>query len=330
MTAVARAPRGRSVRSSAGLWTTEPVGRSGDTDRGSIAGLSRLESAVVEAVAYADVFDWPLTPDEVHRYLPVPATRGQVDEVLARPALRRFLDGSDGFVKLQGRAGLVGGRRRRAAASASLWPRAIRYARLVASLPFVRLVAITGSLAVDAAEGSADVDLLVVTEDGRLWLSRAMSMGVVRVAALDRLRLCPNYLLAESALRIEDRSLFTAHELVQMVPVADSPAYGELLRQNAWFRDFLPNSEPRPPLSAGRLGRAETPWRRIAEAPLRSTLGDRIDRWEMRRKVRRLSVASTSEETRYDAACCKGHSEEHGRRSLAAFHARLRGLEEAS
>lgn len=330
MTAIARPPRGRSTARPLDPRPSEGARRSDEARPRSLAGLSRLESAIVEAVAYGDVFDWPLTPEEIHRYLPIRAGRAEVDEALAGAAIGRFVEASDGFLTLAGRTGLVADRRRRAAISAALWPRALHHARLLAALPFVRLVAVTGSLAVDAADEAADVDLFMVTEDGRLWLTRAMSMGVVRLAALRRLRICPNYLVAESALGIEDRSLFTAHELVQMVPVGPSPAYAELLDRNAWFRDFLPNSEPRPPLTGDDLRPTRATWRRVAEAPLRTALGDRIDRWEMGRKVRRLSAEAASTETRYDATCCKGHSEEHGRRSLAAFHARLRRLEEAT
>ncbi len=329
MTAVAGRPRARARR--APVVRPEPDGvRRTHDDRPSVGGLSRLGSAVVEAVAYADVFDWPLTPEEVHRYLPLRATRRDVDEMLARAVMGRFLESSEGFVTLVGRSHLVADRRRREAISRALWPRALRYARLVAALPFVRLVAITGSLAVDAADDDADIDLLVVTATGRLWLTRAMSMAVVRAATLAGVRLCPNYLLAESDLRIDDHSLFTAHELVQMVPVGASSAHAEFIRQNGWFDEYLPNSEPRPPLGGYGVTSTDRTWRRVAEAPLRSGLGDRLDRWEMRRKVRQLSRDSASAETRYDADCCKGHSEEHGRRSMSAFRSRLRRLEESS
>ncbi len=331
MTAVARASRDDpAIRPLPVPGDAASDARNSDGDGQHLASLPRLESAVVEAVAYADVFDWPLTPAEVHRYLPVRALPEQVDDALDCAAAHDLVVTSDGFVTLPGRTRLVAERRHRASVSQHLWPRAIGAARLVGSLPFVRLVAITGSLAVGAADDSADVDLFLVVEDGRLWLTRAMCMGIVRVAALGRLRLCPNYLLAESALRLQDRSLFTAHELVQMVPTRASAAHAELLRQNGWFREFLPNSQPMPPIAETGGLRTSTPLRRIAEAILRSSLGDRLERWEMGRKVRKLSAASPSAETRYDASCCQGHADEHGRRSLLAFHARLCQIEEAT
>ncbi len=280
-----------------------------------------LADAIVEAVAYADLFDWPLSPAEIHRFLPIPAPIDDVEAALASPepiGLRLV----NGLLVLPGRESLGESRRRRAAASTRMWPGAVRFARAVASLPFVRLVAVTGSLAVGAAEPGADVDLFVVTEDRRLWLTRAAAIGLVRAAGVLGVRLCPNYFLAESALRMDQRDIFTAHELAQMVPVAGAAAYRDLLATNAWYLDFLPNHEPVPVVPAGRRGRTL----RLAEAALRASPIDRLERWEMRRKVARLSAGSTSTEQRFDATACKGHFEEHRRRTLRAFEERLVSL----
>jgi hypothetical protein len=234
---------------------------------------------------------------------------------------------------LRGRDELPAVRRRRTHLSASLWPRAIYWARMVSRLPFVRMVAITGSLAVGAAGPRDDVDLFIVTADGRLWLTRAMTMALVRIARLRGLRLCPNYLVAASALEISDRSVYTARELVQMVPLTGAEVYAEILARNAWYRDFLPNAAPlapgRPEARNGRPDRLS----RLArlpvvalEAALGSRLADGLERWEMNRKKRQLCAVSASSETRYDEKCCKGHADEHGRRVLAAFETRLSEL----
>ncbi len=292
-------------------------------------GLSPVERAVVRAVAYGDVFDWPLTPGEVHRYLPVRATPGQVDAALgALSGDARAIERPSGYVTLAGRSALVETRRRREATSRALWPQAVRYARVLGSLPFVRMVAVTGSLAVNGASDDADVDYLVVTTDGRLWLSRALAMGVVRAASLRHVRLCPNYLLTRSAMSIDERNAFTAHELAQMVPIVGRAVYDDLLARNAWFLGFLPNAGRRGQAVETRPVRTAVPLRRLAEACLRTGIGDRFERWEMTRKVAELSRASSSGEVRYDATCCKGHADEHGRRVLAAFEARLRLLGE--
>jgi hypothetical protein len=195
-------------------------------------------------------------------------------------------------------------------------PRAIRAARAVAAMPFVRFVGLTGSLAVGASARRSDVDLLVVTAEGRLWLTRALSIGVVRVGAAAGMRLCPNYFLAESALELPERDRFTAAELAQMVPVAGRGTYEALLAANAWYRDFLPNHRPALPSLPGA-------GHRVAERALRGGHLDRLEHWEMTRKVARLSAGSMSPEVRFGPTVCKGHFEGHRRRVLDAFEERL-------
>jgi hypothetical protein len=183
-------------------------------------------------------------------------------------------------------------------------------------------VAVTGSLAVGGAEAGADVDLLVVTSPGRLWLTRAAVIGVVRAARARGLQLCPNYFLAESVLELAERDPFTAHELAQMAPIAGDASYGVLLARNAWYRGFLPNHVPSVDPLPIRPGRA----RRLAERLLLGRTLDRLERWEMRRKIARLASGATSAEQRFGPAICKGHFEEHRRRTLAAYEARLARL----
>src|SRR5690606_39091563 len=105
-----------------------------------------IEQAAVRAVAYSDIFDYPLTADEIHRYLiGVATSRTQIKEMLHRgPLVPRQLSERHGYFTLPGREAIVDTPREREGAAARLWPRAIHYGRIIASLPFVRMVAITG------------------------------------------------------------------------------------------------------------------------------------------------------------------------------------------
>jgi hypothetical protein len=288
--------------------------------------------AIIRAVAYADIFDHPLTAAEIHRYLPRLSTPlADVEEMLVRaPLYHDYLSCSDGFYTLSGREHLVEVRLRRAATAAKLWPEAVRYAARIAALPFVRMVAVTGSLASDSAEPGDDIDYMIVTAPRRLWLCRALLIGAVIRPAADRWRLCPNLLLSETALEVPDHSLFSAYELMQMRPVAGFDVYRRLIESNAWLRDVLPNARP---LSAAPEVRSAHAlgWRAVG-AVFSSPLGEGLERWEMGRKVRRLTCQpGDHSEAFFSPDCCKGHFGGHRKRALAALNERLRqlGLETA-
>src|ERR1700752_464147 len=112
--------------SSGGL-AAEAEARRSPTDR-TEPSRATLERAILETVAYADVFEYPLTADEIHRYL--------VGVSASRAVVRNLLNGADRpehvvrngrYFTLAGREAAVATRRARAASAAPSWQRAVRY-----------------------------------------------------------------------------------------------------------------------------------------------------------------------------------------------------------
>jgi hypothetical protein len=204
------------------------------------------------------------------------------------------------------------------------------YGGVIARLPFVRMIAVTGSLAVDNAEAGDDVDYLIVTAPGRLWLTRTLVMAVVRFAALRGVTLCPNYLISESALALPQRDVYTARELAQMAPVTGFDTYDRMLAANEWYTAFLPNVAPPAHGVESNDGRARSSGR--AERVLGARVFDKVEGWLMRRKARELRVqAGENPETRFDESMCKGHMDAYQSRTATAVARRLRelGVEDA-
>lgn len=300
-----------------------------------------LATAIVQTVAYVDVFDYPLLPVELHRYLVGhPAPLEAVEKLLSNGHLvPHHVERSEGYVTLPGRRHIVATRREREAIAARLWPAAVRYGALMAQMPFVRMVAVTGSLAVNNAEAGADIDYLIVTANGRLWLSRACIILVVRLAAGQGIRLCPNYLLAERALVFPERNLYAAHELAQMVPLSGANVYRRIRRLNRWVDDWLPNAAGAPnppgPLSIP-LASSPSSVQRLLERALDSRLGQRLERWEMERKMARFArqadqasqstPGAAAMEAQFAADWCKGHFDGHARQIMNAYGERVQAL----
>jgi hypothetical protein len=278
---------------------------------------------VFHALAYADVFDYPLTAPEVYRYLPsATATLEQVSLSLEQESV--FSRVGEYFT-LRGREEIVDVRKRRAVVARRLWSKAGRYTRLIATLPFVRMVAVTGSLAMNNTEQGKDVDLMIVTAPHHLWTCRALTLLVARLARLEGVTLCPNYLVTTEALELNERSLYVAHELAQMVPLSGMKVYAEMMHRNAWIVDYLPNGSVETDLTQA-LEQSRQPGRlqKILEILFGLPFVAWFERWEMDRKIKRLRrEQSSSLESYFSEEVCKGHIDRHGENVATALAIRL-------
>lgn len=117
-------------------------------------------------------------------------------------------------------------------------------------IPFIRTVAVTGSVAYGSATKWDDIDLFIVTKRNRLWISALLTLVLVRLNKLLALRpphlskFCLSYVHDEQGFLNESRksrasSLF-ARELLKAEPVGGREAFRKMLLDNEWVGEFFP------------------------------------------------------------------------------------------
>jgi hypothetical protein len=298
----------------------------------SAAAIHDLADAILHTVVYADLFDYPLKTEEIHRYLiGYSAPLSTVEKCLEQGGrLDGYLTSAPPFWFLAGREHLGDLRREREAFSLVLWQQARRFGRLITAIPFVRMISITGSLTMNNVSGPQDdIDFLIVTARNRVWLARGLIILIVHLARKFGVEICPNYVIAEHRLELGEPSLFTAHELAQLVPLYGLDTYYRLLERNAWMSAFLPNASPRQ-ASVREIAVAMQFGQRALEGLLGGGLGDALEHWERERKIPRLCQVASEQGgsgTNYTPDQCKGHADDHAASVYQQYAARLAAQE---
>ena len=285
-----------------------------------------LSRAVLYTVAYADIFDYPLTAPEIHRYLtgvsiPLDALIRTLDE-------DRLLTRTGDYFTLPGRAEIVSIRIQRETRSRKLMPRAIQYGRILGGLPYVRMAALTGSLAMLNLSQGADMDYMLVTQPGRLWTARAFSVTFGRLMRPFGHTICVNLLVSENALFWPQHDLYSAREICQMIPILGLDVYRRMRAANIWTESILPNSTlAAPDLVQLPADRKTNRIQSLFEMPLRGGGGARLEQWAMKFQLQRMEQRSgAGDETVFSADICQANFHHHRRGTREMFQQRLKNL----
>ena len=261
-----------------------PAGAAGDA-----SDLPTLEQRIVAAVAYRDMFQFAPDAAEITRYLPhLQSSEANVHAALAGGRLVPEILVTDGqYYALKGREAFFALRRERREIARTLRAKAVRTAARIASLPFVQMIALTGSLAAENPDPDADLDVIIVTDAGRLWRVNAVTSTLRFIDQhLGPRHFCPNVMRSKAALEFENHRLYTAQEMAMMVPLFGYDTYLEIFDRNPWVHTYLPNCEPfeapadlvASPLAPGS--------RDLLEAVFNSAAGQQLERIWYDRRVR--------------------------------------------
>jgi glycosyltransferase involved in cell wall biosynthesis len=191
----------------------------------------RIIDAIHRTIAYANFFQYPLTPDELRERL--------FDVEVDAPTFQRVLRSLD----VTPSEDLLRLRAKREAIS----DRGIRevnpHLRTLVSFPFVRMLAFSGATAHRNMSTPEDIDLFMVVEDGKVWAVFLLAMIWAKVLGLRR-RLCLNYVISDSALPIAEHDTFTAQQVASLKPIHGKYVYDRFISMNSFVYRRFPNFDP--------------------------------------------------------------------------------------
>jgi len=291
--------------------------------------LTPTEDAVARSVLYAALFDYPLTLAELRRTLI--RSRQTASEILAvirnSPALGGLVESRDGYFFPVGCAHLVQTRRHRALRTQSFLAVHRPILTLLAACPYVRMVALSGSVAHKNLEAGGDLDVFIVTRGPRVWL---VAVTVVLLAKLlgRRRTLCANYIVSDADLNFSPADLFTANQVIGLLPLVGADTFQRLLDANPFVADYYPNFHTADRVSATLRRRSRLAWVQTGLESLLwipSAIAERICRRAYRRYLRSRAArwASPDQVTLGDTVL-KLHTRSHRSEVISRFEETLR------
>lgn len=292
--------------------------------------MEQLDLAIIRTIIYGDVFSFPMTAKEIHHFLISDGAVSFQDveyRLKTSTYLQSYLVEDGGYHALIERDHLIELRIEREQFTQVLMNKAIRYGRLLNHFPFIEMVAITGALSMhNPSSANDDLDYILITKPGRVWLARAFAILLVYVLRLFKVEICPNYVLASDQLEQSRQDIYIAHEVVQMLPICNMEIYVSMRAKNPWTDNFLPNADaPIHKINIKPLNQVGTIVKRSLEAILSTQIGNWLEAWEYKRKSQRFQqqAQEPSASAQIDQGQVKGHFNDYGYGVLAKYQSKL-------
>jgi len=204
--------------------------------------LSREELAIAGAVLYSSLFEFPLTTPEVESSLLFHMLNGRnpLDTLRGSRRLQKIIEFQDGFFFPRGKREFIETRQRREQETRNLLARHRFVLKLVCTIPYTRMVGLSGSAAHFNVSDNADLDLLIICRGRRVWSIALTAVALTRLLGC-RNTICFNFILSERRLGIERMDLFNANQIAHIKPLIGHELFDRFLDANPFVREFYPN-----------------------------------------------------------------------------------------
>jgi hypothetical protein len=209
--------------------------------------MSEIKENILATLAYFDMFSYPLTKAEVYLFL-----KNKYNYEFFEDALKCLLNDGiihqfDSFYTLKNDQYLIVRRNEGNKKAAELIKIAGKVGNFLIRFPYVRGIAISGSLSKNFADENSDIDLFIITEKNRLWVARTIMHCFKKLTFLINKEhlFCMNYYIDMQQLEIVEKNAYTAIEVGTLIPLQGDVVFEKFYAANAWIRDYIPNKNMR-------------------------------------------------------------------------------------
>ncbi len=206
------------------------------------------------ALLYADIFEYPLSKSEICKFQianPPAGRAGYKLKIKSKIQTSNSYYGyNNGYYYLKARQKLINLRKQREKYSQEKMEIAERAGKWLKIIPSIRMVAVTGGVAVGNAKKNDDIDFLIVSAKGAIWTTRFLAIAMLELLGKRRRRndknyknkVCLNMFMTENSLQIpkNEQDLFSAHEAAQVkILWSRGEVEKRWWKENEWINKYL-------------------------------------------------------------------------------------------
>jgi len=208
-----------------------------------IINVNDAKENILATLAYFDIFKYPLTAGEIYLFLKNKYEQHDFDYALKSLVAGRTVYQFNNFYTLKNDYALIARRYNGNKKAAELIKVAAKVGDMLIRFPYVRGIAISGSLSKNYADENSDIDLFIITAKNRLWIARTLMHTLKKLTFLVNKQdyFCMNYYIDEAQLEIKEKTIYTAIEVVTLIPLQGDTVIEQFYAANSWTRNYLPN-----------------------------------------------------------------------------------------
>ena len=255
-----------------------------------------IRKDILATLAYFNMFDYPLKKNEIFLFLGHCNDYREFEQALTNllkdSAVYKMAD----FYSLQNDFKLAVRRFRGNEKAMSMLKKAEKAATIISVFPFVRGVAVSGSLSKYFADEKSDIDFFIITRANRLWIARTLLHIFKKLTFIVHKQgyFCMNYFIDEKDPAIMEKNIYTAMELATVLPLRDDGIFDQFFKANSWASVFFPNKF----LHTPPVKKTGTSWiKSLTEKSLNNKFGDSLDNFLMNRTAKSWNAKTQSHKT---------------------------------
>jgi len=217
--------------------------------------MTRIKpNPVLDTLLYASIFNYPLSFEEVWLRL---QSITHINEEHTNDLLRGLIQSKkisffQGYYFVTGSSVDLTSLHKRKQNSILKLQTAKKIISKISWIPWLESVCVTGSVAANNTQDDDDIDLLVITSNKRLWITRFLLIITLEILHVRRRpgvkifkdKFCLNMFMEKDSMLIEpeNRNQYTAHELLQTVCIYEkNQNYHDFIKLNNWVKNYLSN-----------------------------------------------------------------------------------------